>query len=293
VPYNVAKLMPAGPAGGVSALGVALALTWMLAAPLLLLPARRRGWRLAFPLLLLGHALLAFAALRLAVPLPMLHKVIGSPVLGLGGLSLLEDAGRYLALHAAVMLPLLGAVWLVRVVTTRRALADLLWWAACSVLLFVPVHAVVVWGAGTDNLVELMRGGGSVTSSLLLGAGWGALATAGVALAAALAAGSGPAGEPAPWRRTPLLLLAAGLEPAVFKYGRFFSAAQFLLSAGRDAYAQGPELALRAAVALSGLVLLVALMQWPGWRALAQAAAAEPRRAGLPRAAARGSRAAK
>jgi glycopeptide antibiotics resistance protein len=305
VPYNVAKLMPAGPAGALSALGVALALTWMLAAPLLLLPARRRGWRLAFPLLLLGHALLAFAALRLAVPLPMLHKVIGSPVLGLGGLSVLEDAGRYLALHAALMLPLLGAVWLVRVVTAPRALADLLWWAACSVLLFVPVHAVVVWGAGTDNLVELMRGGGSVTSSLLLGAGWGALATAGVALAAALAAGSGPAGGPAPWRRTPLLLLAAlalpvapallaaGLEPSVFKYGQFFSAAQFLLSAGRDAYAQGPELALRAAVALSGGVVLVALMQWPGWRALAQAAAAEPRRAGRPQVPARGSRAAK
>jgi glycopeptide antibiotics resistance protein len=305
VPYNVAKLMPAGPAGALSALGVALALTWMLAAPLLLLPARRRGWRLGFPLLLLGHALLAFAALRLAVPLPMLHKVVGSPVLGLGGLSVLEDAGRYVALHAAVMLPLLGAVWLVRVVTAPRAVADLLWWAACSVLLFVPVHAVVVWGAGTDNLVELMRGGGSVASSLLLGAGWGALATAGVALAAALAAGSGPAGEPAPWRRTPLLLLAAlalpaapallvaGLEPSVYKYGQFFSAPQFLLSAGRDAYAQGPELVLRAAVALSGGVLLVALMQWPGWRALAQAAAAEPRRAGPPQAAARGSRAAK
>jgi hypothetical protein len=144
-----------------------------------------------------------------------------------------------------------------------------------------------------------------VASSLLLGAGWGALATAGVALAAALAAGSGPAGEPAPWRRTPLLLLAAlalpaapallvaGLEPSVFKYGQFFSAAQFLLSAGRDAYAQGPELLLRAAVALSGVVLLVALMQWPGWRALAQAAAAEPRRVGPPQAAERGSRAAK
>jgi hypothetical protein len=66
-----------------------------------------------------------------------------------------------------------------------------------------------------------------------------------------------------------------------------------LLSAGRDAYAQGPELVLRAAVALACGVLLVALMQWPGWRALAQAAVAEPRRAGLPQAAALGSRAAK
>jgi hypothetical protein len=290
LPYNVAKLMPASAAGLLSALGVALALIWMLAAPLLLLPAHRRAWRLAFPLLLLGHGLLAFGALRLAVPLPMLHKVIGSPVLGLGGLSLLEEAGRYLALHAALMLPLLGAVWLVRVVTAPRALADLLWWLACAVLLFGPVHAVVVVAAGTDNLVELMRGGGGVVSSLLLGAGWGALATAGVALSAAWAAGAGPAGTMPPWRRTPLLVLAAlawmaapallvgGLEPSLFKYGRMFSAAQFLLSAGRDAYAQGPELLLRAATALGAAALGVALLQLPGWRALARAAAAEPAR---------------
>jgi glycopeptide antibiotics resistance protein len=291
VPYNVVKLMPASGAGVVSALGVAAALAWMLAAPSWLLPARRRRWRLAFPLLLIGHGLLAFLVLHLSAPPAMLYKVIGTPVLGWGAASVLEDAGRYVALHAAFMMPLLGAMALVRLVTAPHTLADLLWWAAWALLLFVPVHGVVVAGAGTDNLVELMRGGGGVGASLALAAGWGALATAGTALAAALAAGAAPAGAPRPWRRGPLLvlgvlaglaapaLLAAGLEPSLFKYGQLFSAAQFLLSAGRDAYVQGPELVLRAAVALAGAVALVALLQWPGWRALARAMRPRPARA--------------
>jgi len=284
MPYNVAKLMPASAAGLLSALGVALALTWMLVAPLWLLAPQRRTWRLAFPLLLLGHGLVAFVALRLMVPLPMLHKVIGTPVLGWGALSVLEDAGRYVALHAAFVLPVLGAAWLVRVLTAPAALADLLWWAACSLLLLAPVHGVVVMAAGTDNLVELMRGGGGIGSSLALATGWGALATAGSALAAAWAAGAPPAGARPAWRRGPLLGLAlvaallapgflqAGLEPAVIKYERVFSAAQFLLSAGRDRYAQGPELLLRAGVALATAGLLVALLQVPAWRQLARGA---------------------
>jgi len=282
VPYNVVRLMPDSMAGGLSALGVAIALAWMLAAPLWLLAPQRRGWRLALPLWLIAHALGAFVALRLTVPLPMLHKLIGTPVLGWGPLAVLEDAGRYLALHAALVLPLLGAVWLVRVVTAPRALADLLWWALWCVLLLGPVHAVVVVAAGTDNLVELMRGGGGVGASLALAAGWGALATAGAALAAAWVAPA--AGGARSWRRGPLLLLAllaaalapallqAGLEPALYKYEQLFSAAQFLLSAGRDRYAQGAELLLRACLALGGVGLLVALLQAPLWRALAQGA---------------------
>jgi glycopeptide antibiotics resistance protein len=290
VPYNVGRLMPASGAGVLSALGVAAALAWMLALPAWLLPAQRRRWRLAYPLLLLGHGLLAFVVLHLSAPPQMLHKVVGTPVLGWGEASVLEDAGRYVALHAAFMLPLLGAMALVRLVTAPHTLADLLWWAAWALVLFVPVHGVVVAGAGTDNLVELMRGGGSVGASLALAAGWGALATAGTALAAMLAAGAAPAGAPRPWRRGPLLvlgvlaglaapaLLAAGLEPSLFKYGQLFSAAQFLLSAARDAYAQGPELVLRAAVALAGAVALVALLQWPGWRGLARAGPARASR---------------
>ncbi|MFM7505417.1 MAG: VanZ family protein, partial [Rubrivivax sp.] len=130
VPYNVVKLMPASGSGVLSALGVAAALAWMLAVPAWLLPARRRRWRLGLPLLLLGHGLLAFAVLRISAPSAMLHKVIGTPVMGWGAASVFEDAGRFLALHATLMWPLLGAMALVRVVTAPQTLADLLWWAA-------------------------------------------------------------------------------------------------------------------------------------------------------------------
>jgi glycopeptide antibiotics resistance protein len=282
MPYNLAKLMPAGPAGLLAAVGVALALAWVLALPTLLMHVPRRPWRLAFVPLLLLHGLATFVLLRSAVPLPMLHKVIGTPVLGWGPAAVLEDAGRYIALHLALMLPLLGAMWLVRVFTHARALPDLAWWAACALLLLAPVQGVVVVAAGTDNLVELMRGGGSLRASLALAAGWGAWATAGIALAALGAGG--------PWPRRRLGVLAAlalllaptllwlGLEPQLFKYGQFFSAAQFLLSAGRDAYASGSALALRAAVAVLAGLLLVAALQLPGWRVLAREAPARGRR---------------
>lgn len=85
LPYNIAKLMPAGVSGVVAACGLALALWWMLAAPLLLLWPQRRAWRIAFVALGLLHGLISFMLLRAMVPLPMVHKIIGTPVLGLGG----------------------------------------------------------------------------------------------------------------------------------------------------------------------------------------------------------------
>jgi cytochrome c-type biogenesis protein CcmH/NrfG len=65
-------------------------------------------------------------------------------------------------------------------------------------------------------------------------------------------------------------LLTLGLEPMLVKYDRAFSALQFLLSASRDSYATGAGLAVRAALAGLGFVCIVALVQWPRWRALAQ-----------------------
>jgi glycopeptide antibiotics resistance protein len=280
LPYNVAKLIPAGVGGALSAMGLAFALWWMLAAPLWLLQPERRAWRLMFPLLLAVHGLVAFAVLRATVPLAMLYKIIGDPVLGWGGAW--EDIGRYLALHASVMLPLFGAALLVRTVQRPAAVTDLLLWCFVMLLLYWPLHWVVVEQAGTDNLVELMRGGGSLATSAALGAGWGLVALAGSALGAATA----------PRRRGVLLglaatammlapcLFAAGLEPMLVKYGRAFSALQFIVSAGRDHYATGAALTLRAALALAVLVLSVATLQALAWRALAAADATRtPRKA--------------
>ena len=298
VPYNVAKLMPAGVTGMLAALGLALVAWWMLTAPLWLFGSKRPGdrrpgdrrpsdrrpsdrradttaWhhrRMAWPVLLVAHAVVSFMVLRAAVPLAMIHKIVGTPVLGLGGPW--EDLLRYVALHACVMLPLLGGVLLVRTVLQARSLPDLLLWAFIAAFLFWPLHWVVVQQAGTDNLVELMRGGGTWLSSLALGTAWLLTATAGSALAAACtAAGTGASSHRgqllvlgvvclalAPW------LYGAGLEKLLLKYERGFSALQFIVSASRDTYATGPELAARAALALLLQVLAVAILQAWHWR---------------------------
>lgn len=278
LPYNLAKLFPPGFGGVLSAAGLAFTVWWLLAAPLWLLQPQRRLWRLLFPLPVLGHALVSFAVVRATLPLVMLYKVIGNPTLGWDGPW--EDIGRFVALHACVLLPLLGAALLVRTVQRPRTGTDLLYWVLVMLVLFWPLHWVVVERAGTDNLVELMRGGGSLGASLALGSAWLLVAAAGGALAAALA----------PRRRRPLLVLAvvalalapllfaAGLEPMLVKYERTFSALQFIVSAARDRYATGAELALRAAFALAAMVSSVAVLQAAPWRALAAADPVKPAR---------------
>ena len=270
LPYNLAKLTPPSARGMVAALALALALWWMLAAPLLVLSPSRRAWRLGLPLLALVHALVGFFLLRLSLPLEMLHKVIGYPVLAWGGWW--EDAGRYVALHLSVMMPLLGAMFLVHTLWRPVGLAGFIGWMISALLLFWPLHAVVVVWAGTDNLVELMRSGGSVTGSLALAGalGWAAAAASALAL-----------GGAQPQRRGALVTLAlvglllapllawVGLEDQLFKYDANFSALQFLLSASRASYASGSELAVRASIAGAAFLLCVVALQFPLWRALA------------------------
>lgn len=267
VPYNVIKLVPAGPAGVLSAVGVALALAWGAAWPVVWMVLATRRWLAFLPAWLLLHGTVAYLVLRLLMPLPMLHKIIGTPVLGMGGPW--EDLVRYLALHVSLMLPLCGAAALVQVLRQPSALARLLYWLVLVALLAWPLHAVVVVWAATDNLVELMRGGGSLAASMLLAGAVMAVGTCAGALACAVTDG----------RRRPAMVVLAlmssfaaavalygGLEPTLIKYGRVFSALQFILSASRDAYATGTQLVVRYVMALGSAVLILAWLQAPWWR---------------------------
>ncbi len=272
VPYNIAKLMPGGLAGGLSAVGMAVTLWWVIAAPMRLLGPGRSAALVLLPLPLLAHGLVAFALLRLTIPVQMLHKVVGSPVLGWPGPW--EDLLRFLALHMAVMVPVVGGMVLVRVVWQPARVADLISWMFVALLVAWPLHAAVVDAAATDNLVELMRGGGSLlTSAALATAVWMA-STAGSSIALLLAQ-----------RRCRLamcllavvavaaipVLLHWGLEPMLVKYGHAFSALQFILSSDREHYAAPAELQARLGIALLAVVLLVAFLQRPAWKSLAAA----------------------
>jgi len=122
-------------------------------------------------------------------------------------------------------------------------------------LWIVPVwHTVVVVHATTDNLTELMSGGGTWLSSICLLAYIVLLGAASASLLSSLAMRSGRALAGSLVVAAISLVLGYFLiwiatEAVVVKYGRVFSALQFLLSTDRSALAAGKELLLRFAVA--------------------------------------------
>lgn len=281
VPYNVRELMPRSLQGVASALVLAATAWWLFCLPLWQLQRWRdrpeQAVRLAWWLPLQG--LPVGVLMLLAVPGESLDDVVGSPVLGHA--PALEQLGRYMALHAGLALAATGAVWCVAILAGRagpRPLTLLTVWLLVLLLWCVPVHLVVVTGAATDNLVELMRDGGSPGASALLFCGLWLLVAAASALAVMAAAGVR--------RRWPAVLLLAALgvpaglgllwmgsEPLLLKYGKAFSAAQFLLSADRDHYVDGVRLASRAVLASAGLAGLIVALQWHRWRPRAAASA--------------------
>ena len=269
VPYNIKELLGTGVAGAAVALSLAATLWWLLTLPLLLLARWRRApWRairlaLWSPLLGLPCGLLLLAT----APRESLHDIVGSPVWG--GLDEAELLVRFMGLYAALALAAIGAVWTVVRVASERRIGLLPGWFVAVVLWAVPLHALVVGWAATDNLTELMRDGGGPLASAFLFCGVYALLVFVSACVALLAR------APHPGRMLVLAVLAwpaalaalwFGSEPLLIKYDRVFSAAQFLLSADRDHYAAGPALLWRYALACIALVLLATLLQWVHWR---------------------------
>ncbi|WP_162910144.1 VanZ family protein [Azohydromonas sediminis] len=262
VPYNLRELLAPGgvpwPAVTVTAAALALfgAPGWLarVAVPRPAVPvAATFGGLLGVPLVL---AVLLFVG----APRESVYDVVGSPVLGIA--AAVETVGRLAVL-------MLGFVWSLALGHALHAglLQPGQRGASVSHLLLhgcwvVPLwHQVVVRWAGTDNLTELMAGGGSaIATACLLGYATVLGATGSVIHRMLREPRWGRAGAAiAMLAATTLLgwaLLAVGTEPAVVKYGRVFSALQFLLSTDRSVYVEGASLALRfvlAHVALSGL----------------------------------------
>jgi hypothetical protein len=213
------------------------------------------------------HALVAWTLLRLSVPIESIHDIVGSPVLG--WVWELELIGRYVALHSAIALPMLGAIILTASLGKigQKGLPAI-WWL-WILLLAWPLHVVIVSQAATDNLTELMRGSGEFFYAMVLAAGV-FLATLSATFLAFLLA-----------RRkhfsamVVVVVVAAissvacfwfGSEPMIFKYGKVFSAWQFLLSPNRNNYIVGSQLWFRFAVAFSAYIALVAILHYPFWK---------------------------
>lgn len=269
VPYNVRELIyPGHPWRSAAFLSAALGLT--IGLPAWLAAWRMRAGRRFFlwPVALLLDAYVVWLLVLNAVPSESIHDIVGAPILGWTGQT--ESCLRFLAVHLAVTLSVSGGVMIALVLFHPRRAAQAVQWLAWA-LVFAPLlHWVIVSQAATDNLTELMRNGGSPSASALLAAGAvltfasGSLVSAsagarrlwiGSALAACCAAAA-------------YGLFAAGSEPAIVKYGKVFSAMQFLLSPDRTRYVADGALVARYAIACLSLTVLVALVQHGAWRAM-------------------------
>lgn len=267
VPYNLRELIPSG-VHGVFAVTALCVLTYSMVNGVFLLDALpSRLWLVMFPVFLIGHAILSWGLLRLSVPLEAIHDIVGAPTLGWPGEW--ELSGRYVALHTSLLLQLVGAVLLVQSILKPARLSYFLCWFMLSLTLAWPLYTVVVTWAATDNLTELVADHASFLSASLLVLGLMLTCMSGSALSAALSTR----------RQVGLLLGLAvggallaslcfwwGAEHTILKYGKVFSAFQFLLSTDRDHYVEGAALVVRFIAAMGLMCGGLAMMQCLSWR---------------------------
>jgi hypothetical protein len=254
VPYNLRELL--GQGSVLQSVSVAGALFFCFSfwsmwfsrrvktPPLLLLP------------LLFLHSQLFFWWLYLTVPLEVLQDVVGAS--HWQSLPALDMALRFSAFLLIVQLPLiLNAILSFG---TKRTLLPI--WVILLPFAFLLWHLVVVVFAITDNITELMAGGGSWFSSILL---W--LWLQGLFLCSHWLGGLVRDFKLKVVLSRLLLisafvyssfaLISMALEAHIYKYGNTFSALQFLLSPDRNNYVPSQQLALSYYLAVLALIFAV------------------------------------
>jgi len=228
VPYNVREAV--GGHGLAAPLLLPLVLSLLLGMPAAGAMSLGRGSRRAVILLSAAAALcgvVTYALLRITVPMESLGDIVGFPTLHWPWEW--ELLGRFVALFGAVWLLVAGGAVIGRAMRvgaetspgpreTGPRLQPLIRWAAAALALLPVCYYVIVVRAGTDNLTELIAGGGTP-----LGAGCLALAMLILAAAASVAAASlaarlriGRGGQGAthiPWGR-PVLVIAGSFPVA-------------------------------------------------------------------------------
>lgn len=215
------------------------------------------------------HALIAALLVTLAVPSESVHDLVGSPVLGWP--ARLETVLRLTAVFAGLSALLTGGALLALTLPWRRH-EGIVAWALGAVPPLIAAHLVAVEFAITDNLTELMAGGGSATSSTFLAGATLAFASCGSVVTISTTKRGQVASVLFLWTLLALpislSLLVLGLENNVLKYGQHFSAMQFLVSADREHLASGVELLMRLLLAYGAGLLTLAFIQRPFTRLL-------------------------
>jgi len=225
---------------------------------------------LSFSLLVAVLAVVTWFLLRGSIPMESLYDIIGSPILDWSWEW--ESIFRFTALFTAPAVLFCGAALLVHAYRYNFELRFRLmsYWSINAALFLPLAHWVVVRKAATDNLTELMARGGDVFSSIILGV-WivilgltASLTTSNIVnrrlphvILCVIFICSVPVGY---------LLLEIGTEDVVYKYGKIFSAMQFLLSQDRTNLSHGFTLILRYSIAHIALIVLMGICQYPFWQ---------------------------
>ncbi len=268
-PYNLRDLPnPAHP----YAAPVILAIFgyWSFATPVWMARsfAHNRIAAVLFPVFVVLQGIIAWAIIHYAAYPVMIHKVTGSPVLGWPWWW--EDLTRFAVLEGTLFLLLTGACMIVLIGTGMARMRQLWLWLGWAILLLPVAHHVIIVEAATDNLTELMAGGGTPLASLALAAWMLALGAGASILAVCLATRRhrvlASLSVVVFWIPLGYVLASLGTEQALEKYGAMFSSLQFLLSTDRAHYATGWDLGLRYLVFHSALLCAVAIAQYPLWR---------------------------
>ena len=114
----------------------------------------------------LGYGFGAWLLFRLTVPLEMIDKVVGSPILGWP--LELEDVGRFVALFCVPALAGIGGSLFVGlpILRSRETRSARTIWRPTATTLLPACYWVVIEKAATDNIAEFIQGNGSIVSSV-------------------------------------------------------------------------------------------------------------------------------
>jgi len=213
------------------------------------------------------HALIAWLLVRITLPMESIYDVIGNPVLSLP--SELEMGLRFVFLFGIFSTMITAGTFfsIYSAVNPRHSLLPVILGAIESGICIGLAFWVVIVEAGTDNLIELLPNAGYSFKTINLLIYLFLFAWLGSSLAAALSYRQ--------YIRTGMLgiifavslpmsyqLFNWGTEQFIFKYGRLFSAAQFLLSSNREQLTSGEELSTRFYILHTALVFCTTLAQW-------------------------------
>jgi len=229
-----------------------------------------------FPLLVILHGAVAYGFLRISVPMESIYDIVGTPILN--WLWEWELLGRFVALFGMFSLFLTGGAMVVALLQYHNLFFRFIWrWIIVVIILLPIIYWIVIKQASTDNLTELMAGRGSWYSILFL-SGWiFTVSCVGSIVIIQIIKGN-------LWGIFLSILggvlsilvgyfaLHFGTENVIYKYGRFFSAMQFLFSPDRVELVDATNLIFRYIIFHIFMVGLIAITQYPFWTLICEGA---------------------